>query len=373
MIKMLICVGALFGLIFIFKIGQAMLVKHFTNEHKMPIVTISAMQAQMSAWEPQFKATGSLRTIKGVEVTTELAGMVRTINFTPGAFVQQGTLLVQLDIDPDVAQLHSLQAAANLAKITYNRDKSQYKIGAVSKQTLDSDLANLESDVAQVVEQQANIAKKTITAPFTGKLGINQVNIGQYLNPGDKIVMLETLDPIYVDFYVPQEDIFQLEVGQPVSVYVDSHPDTTFNGQITTINPAVDANVRNVEVEATLPNPTNKLLPGMFVSVTVKTGVPKSYLTLPQTAISFNSYGDIAYILQKTDQKQDGHDIWKATQTFVTTGETRGDQIAVLKGIKQGDMVVTSGQLKLKNGSLVIIDNSVQPSNNPNPHVINDE
>lgn len=369
---MLVFVGALFGLIFIFKMFQVIMMKHFTNDHKTPVVTISAMTAQTSQWEPQLKATGSLRTVKGVQVTTELAGMVRTINFTPGSFVQQGTLLMQLDIDPDVAQLHSLQATANLAKITYNRDKSQFKIGAVSKQTLDSDQANLESDVAQVVEQQANIAKKTISAPFSGKLGINQVNIGQYLNPGDKIVMLETLDPIYVDFYVPQEEIFQLEVGQPTTVFVDSHPDTTFAGQITTINPAVDANVRNVEVEATLPNPTNKLLPGMFVSVTVKTGAPKSYLTLPQTAISFNSYGDIVYILQKTDQKQNGHDIWKAMQTFVTTGETRGDQIAVLKGVKPGDMVVTSGQLKLKNGSLVIIDNSVVPTNNPNPQVIDE-
>jgi membrane fusion protein (multidrug efflux system) len=296
--------------------------------------------------------------------------MIRNIYFTPGAFVQKGTLLVQLDIEPDVAQLASLEAMAKFYEITYKRDKAQYAVGAVSKETLDSDKANMENGVAQVIEQRANIAKKIIRAPFTGKLGISMVNPGQYLNPGDQIVALQTLDPIYVDFYVPQESIGQLAVGQPINVSIDSFPNETFSGKITTMNPLIDTNSRNVEVEGTLPNPKNKLLPGMFTDVTVVTGSPKKYITLPQTAINFNSYGDIIYILKPTNEKYNDKAVWEANEVFVTTGNTRGDQITVLTGVSVGDIVVTSGQLKLKNKSKVIINNDVQPSNDPDPRPI---
>lgn len=374
MIKMLIYVGILFAAIFLYKFVMEMFGMWAMKKYGNPTATVSAMKAGYSSWSSQLEAVGSLRTTQGVNVTTELAGMVETIYFTSGSFVKKGTLLVQLDIAPDVAQLHSLQAAAKLAAITYTRDKAQYTIGAVSKQTLDTDQANLDSDNAQVVEQIANIAKKTIRAPFTGRLGINMVYPGQYLNPGSSIVILEKLDPIYVDFYLPQEVISHAQVGQTVNMTVDTFGSKNFTGKVTTVNPEVDTNTRNVWVEATLPNANDQLLPGMFTTVNVTTGAPQSYLTLPQTAVNFNSYGDVVYVLQPFDKKDEkGDALWKATQTFVTTGATRGDQIVVLKGIKAGDMVVTSGQLKLKNGSIVKIDNSVVPSDSANPSVATEE
>jgi len=325
-----------------------------------------------SPWQPKLQSTGSLRAINGVNVTTELAGMVQKIYFIPGAMVKAGTLLVQLNADAEIGQLHSLQAQAALANITYQRDKAQFAVRAVSKQTVDADFQNLRSLQGQVAQQAATVAKKAIRAPFTGRLGINNVNLGQYLNPGDKIVTLQALDPIYVDFYVPQQKLIQLAVGQSVEVMSDVYPKRVFKGKITTVNPALETTTRNVEVEATLANPRYELNPGMFALVNVIVGKPKNYLTVPQTAISYNSYGNIVYVLKKqdkdkTDKDKNGKPIFMAEQVFVTTGETRGDQITVLKGLKQGDTVVTSGQLKLKNKSLVTVNNAVVPENSPNP------
>lgn len=370
--KMLIFVGILFGTIFIYKAIIAFMIKLAISSNRAPIVEVSAMKAEYAPWQPQLNASGSLRAIRGVNVTTELAGMVATIYFTPGSFVDQNTVLVQLNAKSDLALLHSLEANAELAKVTYLRDKAQYQVRAVSKQTLDADAANLKSLRAQVEQQAAIMAKKTIRAPFSGRLGISKVNPGQYVNPGDTIVMLQTLNPIYADFYFPQQALAQLKVGQSVIVTTDTYPGKEFKGEITTINPAIDASTRNVEVEATIENPQLELTPGMFAAVTVKAGSPNSYLTLPQTAISFNPYGELVYVLQPSEKKHQGKPVLTAKQTFVVTGDTRGDQIAILKGVKAGDQIVTSGQLKLKNGSQVIINNSIVPSNNPNP-IIFDE
>jgi membrane fusion protein (multidrug efflux system) len=274
-----------------------------------------------------------------------------------------------LNADVEIAQLQSLIANEELAKITYNRDKAQYAIHAVSKATLDSDVANLKSLRAQVEQQKAVVAKKTIRAPFTGRSGISYVNPGQYINPGDLVTTLQTLDPIYIDFYMPQQALAQLKVGQEVVVHSDTFRHENFLGKITTINPLVDSTTRNVQVEATIANPKNKLLPGMFATVTVTTGGPKQFLTVPQAAISFNSYGEIIYIIKESGKDEKGQPILIANQSFVTTGEKRGDQITVLSGLKKGDIIVTSGQLKLKNGSRVLINNTVQPPNSPNPHV----
>lgn len=363
---MLICMGILFGGIILWKIFMNVMLKRYLASQSS-VQTVSAMQVPTSLWQPVLKSTGSLRAIRGVDVTTELAGMVQKIYFTPGAMVNAGTLLVQLNADAEQGQLQSLQAQAALAKITYDRDKAQYAIRAVSKQTVDNDFQNLRSLQGQVAEQEATVAKKAIKAPFSGKLGINNVNLGQYLNPGDKIVTLQTLDPIYADFYLPQQMLRQLKVGQEVKLTSDAFPGKLFKGKVTTINPALDTTTRNVEVEATIINPNNELNPGMFALVEVTVGEPKEFLTLPQTAINFNSYGNIVYVLTEKEKDKKGKRIFIAKQVFVSTGETRGDQITVLKGLKQGDRVVTSGQLKLKNGSLVSINNSIVPSNNPTP------
>lgn len=369
MFFMILAVVILFGAIFGFKRFVAMKQKEFIANMGNQTVTISATAAQTATWDNQILVTGSTRTVKGVNVTTELSGMIREIDFQPGSDVKQGDLLVKLDIAPDIAKLHQLEAQAAFAKITLDRNKKQYSFGAVSKETLDSDVANFESTAAQVEEQKATIDKKIIRAPFSGRLGISQVNPGQFIDAGTAIVNLQTLDPIYVDFYLPQQDIPQIHVGQEIDMTVDRAPNITFTGKITTINPIVDTDVRNVEVEATLPNADKVLLPGMFTNVSITTGKPQSYITLPQLAITFNPYGALVYLLKQTNEKQNNQPVWEATQQFVTTGPSRGNQIAVLKGIKVGDMVVTSGQLKLKNGSRVTINNSVQPSDNPNPDV----
>lgn len=367
MIVMLLCVGLLFGAIFGYQIFKSRMMKKYMSASAAPAVTVSTLTAKNEAWQPRIKATGSMRAVRGVDITTEIAGLIRSIHFKAGTTIKAGSLVVKLNDDAEIAQLNTLQAAADIAKITYQRDTAQYAFHAISKQTLDNDLATLKGALAQVKQQKATIAKKTIRAPFTGKVGICNVNPGQYLNPGDKIATLQTLDPIYVDFYLPQQALVQIKKGQTVNISSDTYPGKTFIGKITTIDPKVDPSTRNVQVEATVSNSHQLLLPGMFASVEVTTGEPLKYLTLPQTAISYNPYGEIAYIIKEGDKDKKGNPTLIAHQTFVTVGESRGDQIAVLSGIKEGDVVVTSGQLKLKNKSVVKINNSIMPSNNPSP------
>lgn len=373
MLMMLITVAIVFGCIFGFKAIKAHLVKGFMNKHLSPVVTVSVTDVKSSPWQAELKASGSTRAVLGVNVTTELSGMVKSIYFTPGSLVKKNDLLVQLNIDPDSAQLNVLKANATLAKVIYERDKAQYAIKAISKATLDTDEANLKSTTSQVAQQEAIIAQKTVRAPFSGRLGISNINPGQYLMPGDKITMLQTLDPIYVDFYIPQQSLHLLKKGQFAAINIESRPGKAFIGKITTIDPGVDPNVRNVQVEATIPNPDLILAPGMFVSVYIETGKPTPYLTLPQTAINFNPYGEIVYVIKDEGKDEQGNPKLLAKQRFIVTGEKRGDQITVLHGLKEGDKVVSSGQLKLHNGSLVTINNTIEPGNNPAPQPIDDE
>jgi membrane fusion protein (multidrug efflux system) len=345
----------------------------FMNEHSSPSVTVSAMDVKFSDWQSELKASGSTRAVLGVNVTTELAGMVKTIYFVPGSYVKKGDLLAELNLDPDKAQLDVLKANESLANINYTRDKAQYAIHAISKAVLDTDVANLASARAQVAQQEAIIAQKTVRAPFSGRLGISNIYPGQYIIPGDKVTMLQNLDPIFVDFYVPQQSLHLLKKGQFAAVSIQSHPKRAFIGKITAIDPGVDPSVRNVQVEATIPNQELILAPGMFVSVYIETGKPTPYLTLPQSAISFNPYGEIVYIIESAGKDEQEKPKLIAKQRFVVTGEKRGDQITVLNGLKEGDKIVTSGQLKLHNNSPVTINNSVEPSNNPTPAPVDDE
>ena len=363
---MLIGAVILFGLIFLYKTFTALLLRHNMAANQGAGIAVSVMKVGYSLWQPKLTASGSLRAIRGVNVTTELAGMVQKIYFTPGSSVKEGALLVQLNADTEIGQLQALQAQAALAKITYERDKAQYEIEAVSKQTLDTDFENLKNLQGQVAQQAATVAKKSIHAPFSGRLGVSNVNPGQFLNAGDTVVSLQALDPIWVDFFIPQQRLAQIQVGQTATILSDIYPGQTFVGKITTINPAVDTNTRNDEVEVTVANPYYKLTPGTFATVEIQTGQAKRYLTLPQTAITFNSYGNVVYVIHSREG------ILIAQQAFVVTGETRGDQIMILQGIKPGDMVVTSGQLKLKNDSPVKINNSIVPTDTPTPVVQNE-
>lgn len=364
---MLLAVAALFLAIFVIKAVKGAMQMKYMMASMSPVITVSAMKVEFSPWQPKLTASGTLSPINGVDVTTEIAGLITATPVIPGSWVKQGDLLVELNTDSDIAQLHALQANAELAQTIYDRDKAQYAIKAVSKAVLDSDAADLKSKQAQVAEQAAIVAKKRIRAPFSGRLGIVTINLGQYLHPGDKIATLEQLDPIYVDFYIPQQALVQLKMGQPIRLTTDAFPGQIFTGAITTIEPKVDPATRNIAIEATLSNPKGLLLPGMFATVEVEVKALQHYLTLPQTAISYNPYGDIVYVITEKGTDGKGKPQQIANQVFVKLGEKRGDQVAILTGLKKGDLVVTSGQLKLKNGSIVAINNSVVPGNNPAP------
>jgi membrane fusion protein (multidrug efflux system) len=369
---MLLGLALLFGAIVAYKL----MVKYLTNKAisssvASRVVTVSVMKVDESTWQNKLPATGSLRAIKGVNVTTELAGMVQKIFFTPGSYVNEKDVLVQLNADDDIASLQAQKANAKLAQLTYVRDQAQYKIHAISKQVLDNDEAKLENINALVAQQEAVVLKKTIRAPFSGYLGINYVNPGQYLNPGDKVSNLQSLDPIYADFYMPQQVLAQLQPKQEVLLKVDTFPDKSFQGNISTIESIIDVNTRNVAVEATFANPDKYLKPGMFVKIEVTVGKPQSFITVPQTAITFNSYGNLVYIVMHSEKDKNGTETLTVKQRFVTVGETRGEQIQVLSGLKKGEEIVTSGQLKLRNDSKISINNAIAPSDNPSPALKN--
>ncbi|MHB9098389.1 MAG: efflux RND transporter periplasmic adaptor subunit [Syntrophales bacterium] len=370
MVIMLLIVGIVFGGIFGYKAFQARMSRRAMATQKMPPVTVTAVKAGFQQWQQQLQAVGSLRAVRGIEVTSEIAGLVRSVQFRPGEEVKAGQILVQLNADADIAQLRFLEASAELAEVVYDRDRKQYAVQAVSRAALDTDAADLKGKQAQVAQQAAIVDKKTIRAPFAGRLGISMVNLGQYVNPGDKIVTLQALDTLYIDFLLPQQELSRISLGQLVVAAIDTYPGKTFSGRITTINPKVDADSRNLQVEATFSNTRQKLLPGMFASVRVQAGAPERYLTLPQTAVTYNPYGETIYIIEGSGNGPDGKPILSVKQTFATVGPTRGDQIAVLSGIKEGDLVVTSGQLKLKTGSSVIVDNRVQPANDAAPRPV---
>jgi membrane fusion protein (multidrug efflux system) len=354
--------------------------KQYMASMGAPPQTVAAQTASEQEWRPEQTAIGSLRAVRGVDVSNELAGIVDRIGFDSGQDVKQGMMLAHLRAEDDAAKLRSLEASAHLAEITLNRDRKQLKAEAVSQASVDNDAANLASAVAQVAQQKALLDKKTILAPFSGKLGIRQIDLGQYLTAGSAIVTLQQLDPIYLDFTLPQQALSEAKIGQPVEVRVDAYPGKAFHGVITAINPKIDPATRNLQVRASLSNPDARLLPGMYATAHLQTGVAKRFVTLPQTAISYNSYGDIVFLVEKDKDAPETAEApakpgqppktpYHAVQRFVTIGATRGDQVQVLSGVKVGDMVVVAGQMKLRGGTPVLIDNKVLPADEAAPHI----
>jgi membrane fusion protein (multidrug efflux system) len=341
------------------------MIKQFLAGLGNPPQTVATGVAAVQAWQPTLKAVGSLRAVNGADLSLEVSGIVDQIQFKSGDDVKAGAPLVTLRDDDDVAKLQSLEAEADLARITL--DQKQFKVQAVSQQVLDTDAANLKNDKALADQQRAIVAKKVVKAPFAGHLGIRQVDIGQYLNAGTTIVTLQALDPIFVDFTLPQQALAQLQVGQKVTAMVDTYPGMSFAGELVAIDPKVDSATRNLSIRAAFKNPDHKLLPGMYATAQIDTGAPQQYVTLPQTAITYNAYGSTVFLVDDQGKDDKGQPKLLAKQTFVTVGDTRGDQVAILKGIKAGDQVVVAGQVKLRNGSPVIVNNSVVPSNDANP------
>jgi membrane fusion protein (multidrug efflux system) len=369
MVFMLLAVAVVLGAIYGFQVFKGIMIKKFMSTLSNPPQTVSVSKAGYSDWQPTIEAIGSLRAVKGADLSIEVSGVVDSISFNSGDDVDAGAVLLTLRSQDDTAKLESLQATAQLNQITYDRDQKQFKLQAVSQATLDTDAANLKNANAQVAQQQAILDKKTLRAPFAGHLGIRAVDLGQFLSAGTAIVTLQALDPVFVDFFVPQQAVAQVRIGQTVAVKIDAYKGQTFTGEITALNPKVDASSRNVQIRATLKNADHKLLPGMYATVDISTGAPQKYITLPQTVITYNPYGDTVYIVDDKGKDADGKPQLIARQTFVTTGLTRGDQVAVLKGVNEGDSIVTAGQIKLHNGSIVLIDNSISPTADATPNV----
>ena len=377
--RMLIMIGAVLLLLVALAFGFYLHIQTLIASAPKPFPqTVTTIKVTAQDWQPTLAAVGSVAPVRGVDVTTEIAGLVREIHFKSGQDVKKGEILVELNADSDKAQLAALEAAADLSATVLKRDKAQFDAQAIAQAQVDADAADLKSKRALADQQRAIIDKKTIRAPFAGRLGITTVNPGQYVNPGDKIVTLQTIDPIYVDFNLPQKAIGSLQVGQVVNVTSDGFANESFPGKITAISPKVDTTTRNITVEATFANPKRQLLPGMFANAAVDAGDKKHYLTLPQTAITYNPYGSTVFVVQTAEEAAAAAKAASAPapaassgyfvqQAFVTTGETRGDQVAILKGLKEGQTVVTSGQVKLKNGTWITIDNTIVPADSPNP------
>lgn len=370
MLIMLILVGAVLGGLFGFKAFVNGKIKEaMAGMANMP-QTVSATKAETSDWQPKIDAVGSLRAVRGAELSLEVPGVVETISFQSGDEVKAGQVLLTLRKEDEEARLQSLEATASLAQITYDRDLKQLKAQAISQAIVDNDEANLRNARAQVAVQKAILDKKTLRAPFDGKLGLRQVDLGQFLAAGTMIATLQAMDPIFVDFLLPQQAVAQITVGDRVRAKIDAFPGRIFEGKITAINPKIETGSRNVQVRATLPNADQKLMPGMFAAVELDTGAAQRLVTLPQTAVSYNPYGSLVYIVDDKGKGADAKAELVARQVFVTTGATRGDQVAILKGVSEGDTVVTSGQIKLRNGVPVLVDNRAVPTNDANPKIV---
>ena len=389
--KMVVMILSVLLLIAIIAGIKVMLVmKMIAGMKPPPPAVVSTAKAAYQEWQPQLRAVGSVRAARGADLALDLAGLVTKVNLQSGDEVKEGQALLQLRDSEDVAQLHQLEAAAALAEVTFGRAKQQLAVQAISKADYDQAAADLKAKQAAVAQQQVNVQRKQLRAPFAGRAGIVTITPGTYLEAGKIIVTLQQVDPVFVDFHLPQKNLADIKVGQKVVIKLDAFPGKTFEGELSAINPKVDGDTRNVQIEAKVGNPDKLLSPGMFADVALDVGTKARYLTLPQTAVVYNPYGETVYVVKKKaeldkaqadEAKKNGAkpsaaapagppippDALVVAQTFVTTDGTRGDQVSITKGLDEGAEVVTSGQIKLKNGAPVTIDNKVLPADAANP------
>lgn len=380
MIWMLIAALVVFGGVFGVKAMFDAQTNTFFDNMPQPAVAVSSYIAKTQRWSDDAEAVGTFVAINGTDVTTEAGGVVRSIEFDAGQPVEAGAVLIRLNTANEAATLKSLEAAARLA--TVQRDRWQ-KLGndkLVSLDDVQQRTTNAATAQAQVEAQRALLAQKTIRAPFSGVLGIRKVNLGQFVNPGDPIVSLQQLHPIYLNFSLPEKQMGKVMEGTQIRATVDAIPDRVFEGSITAIEPQVDPSTRNFKAQATLQNANGALRPGTFAHVGFDLGGERSVVVIPQTAVSFNPYGNAVFVIAKTKRAEGEMDMqgkpltgdkFVVKQRFVTTGATRGDLVAVTDGLKPGEQVVTSGLLKLRNEVEVTINNKIQPSADARPQTQN--
>jgi len=365
MVFVIIILLVIFGGTFGFDIVRSMMIKRFFKNFKPPPVTISAEKAKATTWSPTLTAVGSVTAINGVQVNSQLPGQIVAIYFRDGQYVKAGAPLVKLDDSIDQQTLKDDLAQLNLDQVNYQRQLKLYQTRATAKSALDQAVAQLKQSEAQVESARVTIQRKLIRAPFDGVLGIRQVNLGQYVNAGQAMVLLQQMEPIYVDFTLPEQDIRRLKVGQEVYGQVTSYPDRKLPGHITALNSSVDVNTRTITVRAVFQNKSHLLYPGVFSKVTILLPTKENVVTVPQTAVTYSLYGDTVYVITHKGKDKKGVPVLVANQHIVHVGDSEGDVIAISKGLKKGDLVVTSGQLKLRNGVEVKINNSVKLNSAP--------
>ncbi|HSY65171.1 MAG TPA: efflux RND transporter periplasmic adaptor subunit [Terriglobales bacterium] len=333
---------------------------------QIPPTAVTTVVAKRETWPSTLTVIGTAAAVEGVTVSADLPGTIDKIHFESGQWVHQGDILVELDTRQERAQLANNEAQRDLANINYGRAQELDKAGVIAHSEYDNASAQQKATEAQVGDIKAAIARKTIRAPFTGLLGIRQVSLGQYLAAGQSIVALQSVDPIYVNFGVPQQDATQMRPGRALRVTNGDLPGMAFTGKITALDSVVNEQTRNIQVQATLANKGNRLRPGMFVQVELPLGQPREVVPLPASAINYAPYGDSVFIVtQMKDAK--GNSYRGVRQQVVKVEGSRGDQVAIISGLNPGDEVVSSGVFKLRNGAPVLVNNTVKPDNNPSP------
>lgn len=363
MILMLVGVAVLFGGIFGYKAFVDRMIQDAFDNMDGETVTITASQVRSERWTPRVEAVGTFNPVRGAELSLEMGGIVREVSFENGQAVEAGQRLLTLETRVDEAELAQLEAALRLAEMELERQQRLYEQRSISKAALDRAATEADQARAAVAARQALIEQKILRAPFAGRVGIRRVNPGQFLPPGMPIVTLQSLEPIFFDFTLPQRQLPLLEVGSALSARVDAFPDRTFTGEITALEPRLDPSTRTVRVQATFENAGELLRPGMFAHADLELGEAEEVLVLPRTAIRASTYGDSVF------EVEDDGDELKVVQRFVRTGISRGDLVAILDGVEEGARVASSGLLKLQNDTPVRIDDDepVQPSEDPDP------
>lgn len=338
----------------------------------MPPTTVTSLQVAQQTWSDSLNLVGSLQAHQGAVFKAEVAGRVAEINFTAGQNVEAGQVLIRLDSAVEEAQLKEAEAAVRLAKLTYDRMSQMLNKESVSRQSYDQSKAELEKSQAQVEALKATIARKAVTAPFAGIAGIRQISIGQFMDVGVELVSLYSLSPLYLNFSFPESSLSQVRVGQTVQFETDTLPGEQFSAAISAINPQVDPITRNIWAQASLPNTDGKLRPGMFARLRVQLSSEQSVIPIPASSVMYAPYGDSVFVIEaaaadgkQQDQAAPGQRVVR--QQFIKLGPARGDQVAVLSGLKPGEEIVSAGAFKLMPGAAVLINNSVLPSNDPNP------
>jgi membrane fusion protein, multidrug efflux system len=366
MILMLTVAAVFIGVLGFVKFQQFQAAAGQAASFQPPPVAVTTLVAKQEPWPATLAVIGTTAAVQGVTVSADLPGIVDRITFDSGRFVREGEVLVQLDTRQEQAQLTAAEAQRDLARLNFDRMQGLIKDGAISRAEYDLASAEQKQSEARVGEIRATIDRKVIRAPFSGVLGIRQVNLGQYLSAGDAVVPLQSLHPIYVNFGVPQQEAGRMRPGRHVRITTDNLSGVEFIGRITAIDAVVNEATRNVQVQATVPNPDGRLRPGMFVQTAVILGESRPVVGLPASAINYAPFGDSVFIV--TDVKgPDGQTYRGVRQQFVKLGSARGDQIAVVSGVNPGEEVVTSGVFKLRNGAAVVVNNKVQPTNNLAP------